>query len=116
MRGKCSERNYGPGLKIYRFEGSQSFPARPSGKGRLEARLSALEVKKAAWWEVECGECAGGGGRFSIGAGFVLGGLRCDEILIALGGCVWAEIFKVNFGRAAAEACILGTSCAQHLL
>jgi hypothetical protein len=32
--------------KIYICQGFQSVPARPSRKGRLEARLSVMKVKK----------------------------------------------------------------------
>jgi hypothetical protein len=42
------------------------------------------------------GMCSGGKER-SVGAEFVLGGQRCDEILIALGGPRLGEKFEVKW-------------------
>jgi len=54
--------------KSYCSEGSQAVPARPSGKARRS------EMKKVAWWEVECWQCEAEGSNWACGPTLCLEG------------------------------------------
>jgi len=80
-------------------DGSQAVPARPSGKGRLETKLTRWEVKKVAWREVDCWESGTGGRGWAFGLSLEIWGRHYSEILITLGGLCAGGNFEVNCGK-----------------
>ena len=85
--------------RIYSPEDSQAVPARPSGKGRLETKLTRWEVKKVAWREVDCWESGTGGRGWAFGLSLEIWGRHYSEILITLGGLCAGGNFEVNCGK-----------------